>query len=106
VSDEPDLTVALEALESDAARWDDAAVRLRAASATAAGLVLDAGAFSFAGHAAADAYEALRIRTETLLAQGAEELDSIAAALRTSAATYAAEEAAGAHRLEAAEGPR
>jgi hypothetical protein len=102
----PDLTVALEALESDAARWADAAVRLRAASAAAAALVLDAGAFSFAGREAADAYEALRLRTTTLLAQGADELDSIAAALRTSAATYAAEEAAGAHRLGALEGPR
>jgi hypothetical protein len=106
MSSEPDLVVALEALESDAARWNDAATRLRTAAAAAAGLVLDAGAFSFAGQAAADAYEALRIRTETLLAQGADELDAIAAALRTSAATYAAEEAAGAHRLEAAEVPR
>ena len=102
---EPDLSVAVEALESDAARWEHAAADLRTAATAAAELVLDPGAFSFAGEAAADTYEALRIRTVTLLGQGADELAAIAAALRTSAATYAAEDAAGAHRAVAA-GPR
>lgn len=102
----PDVAVALEALEADAARWSDAADDLRAASSAAAGLVLPSAAFSFAGHAAALAYEELRSRTARLLAEGAENLDAIAVALRASAAAYAADEAAGAHRLDEADGPR
>jgi hypothetical protein len=93
------VTVALEALEHDAARWARAARDLRAAADAAQGQVLDPAAFSFAGGAAADAYDALRTKTVTLLTQGAGNCDDIAAALRKSAATYAAEEAAGVHRL-------
>jgi hypothetical protein len=104
--DQPDLTVALEALEADAARWSDTAADLRAASAAAEGLVLAPAAFSFAGHGAATAYEALRSRTARLLSEGADNLDAVAAALRASAAAYAADEAAGAHRLSGADGPR
>ena len=93
------ITVAVEALESDAALWSRTASELRDAAATAAGQVLEPSAFSFAGGAVAGAYEALRGRTAALLADGADNADAIAAALRASAAAYAADEAAGAHRL-------
>jgi hypothetical protein len=93
------IAVALDALESDAARWSSAAGELRAAAAAAAGQALDPAAFSFAGEAVATAYEALRTRTATLLAQGADNFEAIAGALRASAAAYAADEASGAHRL-------
>jgi hypothetical protein len=93
------ITVAVEALESDAALWRRAAGELRTAAAAAAGQVLDPATFSFAGGAVAAAYEALRGRTAALLVEGADNVDAIAAALRISAAAYAADEAAGAHRL-------
>lgn len=105
----PDVAVALEALESDAVRWAEAATTLRAAAAAAAARVLDPGAFSFAGGDVARAYDELRRRTATLLGQGADDLDGVATALRAAAAAYAAEEAAGVHRLDAAAdrgGPR
>jgi hypothetical protein len=97
--DGPDVVVALEALESDAARWDAAAAELRKAATTAARMTVERGAFSFAGGGVASAYEAVRGRTEALLHQGAGELDAIAAGLRSAAAAYAAADAAGAHRL-------
>jgi len=100
----PDVAVALDALESDAARWNTAAAELRAAAEAAAGLSLPRGVFSFAGGAVADAYEALRSRTTTLLEQGARDLDATASALRSAAAAYAAAEAAGARRFRG--GPR
>jgi DNA-binding NarL/FixJ family response regulator len=104
----PDVAVSLRALESDAVRWTDAAADLRAAAAAAAGQVLDASAFSFAGREVATAYEALRSRTASLLTAGADNLDAVAAALRAGAAAYTAEEAAAAQRLRDAgrEGPR
>ena len=100
----PDVAVSLHALESDAVRWNDAAADLRAAAAAAAGQVLAASAFSFAGREVATAYEALRSRTAMLLSEGADNLDAVAAALRAGAGAYAAEEAAAAERLRAAEG--
>lgn len=102
----PDVAVALRALESDARRFTDAAVTLRGAAGVVAAQGLPATAFSFAGAQVATAYEELRGRMAGLLVQGADNCDAVAAALRTSAATYAAEEAAGAHRMAAAEGPR
>jgi hypothetical protein len=93
------ITVAVEALKSDAALWSRTAAELRDAAATAAEQVLEPSAFSFAGGAVAAAYEALRGRTAALLTEGADNADAIAAALRASAAAYAADEAAGAHRL-------
>jgi uncharacterized protein YukE len=103
----PDLTVAVEALEADAARWSEAAADLRAAAAAAAGQVLEPAAFSFAGGAAADAYEALRSRTARLLTEGADNLDAVACALRAGAAAYAAEEATAVQRLDGpGDGPR
>ncbi|MDF3051768.1 MAG: Excreted virulence factor EspC, type diderm [Pseudonocardia sp.] len=94
-----ELTVALDALEADAALWSRAAADLHAAAATLDGQQLDPTAFSFAGDAVAATYEALRVKAAALVHAGADNLDAIAAALRTSAATYAAEDAAGMHRL-------
>lgn len=102
--DRPDVAVAADALESDAVRWTGMAADLRAAAAAAAGQVLATSAFSFAGHEVAAAYEALRARTATLLAEGADNLDAVAAALRAGAAAYAAEEATAAARLRTAGG--
>ncbi len=96
----PDLSVALAALVADAARWSAAAPELRGAAAAAAGRVtLDRAAFTFAGHGVAVAYEALRTRTVALLGEGADNLDAVAAALRASAAAYAADEAGRARRM-------
>lgn len=99
----PDVAVALDALESDAVRWADAAAGLRGAAAAAGAQVLEPGAFSFAGREVARAYEALRSRTAALLSEGADNLDAVATALRAAAAAYSAAEAAGTHRME---GPR
>jgi Skp family chaperone for outer membrane proteins len=103
-SGRPDVVVAAGALESDAVRWTGMAADLRAAAATAAGQVLSTSAFSFAGREVAAAYDALRARVATLLAEGAENLDAVAAALRAGAAAYTAEEAAAAARLREAGG--
>ncbi len=103
----PDLSVGLAALEADAARWSAAAADLRLAAAAAGRVALDGAAFTFAGHAVAVAYEALRHRTATLLGEGADNLDAVAAALRASAAAYAADEAERARRMASAvTGPR
>lgn len=93
-----EVRVALEALERDATRWARAARDLRAAADAARGQPLDRASFSFAGAAAADAYDALRTKTVLLLTEGARNCDDIAAALRTSAERYATEENAGVHR--------
>lgn len=102
----PDVAVAGDALEADAVRWTGAAADLRAAAAAAAGQVLAASDFSFAGREVAVAYESLRSRTAALLADGADNLDAVAAALRAGAAAYAAQEAAASARLREAGGPR
>jgi hypothetical protein len=103
-NDGPDVAVALRALESDATRWTDAAAALREAATVAVAQVLDPGTFSFAGREVAEAYEALRSMTATLLVEGADNFDAVAAALRESARAYAADEAAGAHRMGGADG--
>jgi hypothetical protein len=100
----PTLAVALDALESDAVRWTDAAAALRAAAAAAAGLALETGAFSFAGGQVAAMYEALRNRIVALLHDGADNYETVAAALRATAAAYATQDAAQARRLDAVDG--
>jgi hypothetical protein len=95
-----EIRVALGALEADAEEWARAAEQLRAAAATAHRQALDPVAFTFAGRAAAGAYEDLRVRMAGLIAQGAVNVGAIATALRASAAAYAADEAAGVHRLQ------
>ena len=95
-----EIRVALGALEADAENWALAAEQLRVAAAAADRQKLDPAAFTFAGHAAAAEYEALRARMAGLIAQGANNLGAIATALRASAAAYAADEAAGVHRMQ------
>ncbi|MHA6628823.1 hypothetical protein ACU61A_25565 [Pseudonocardia sichuanensis] len=95
-----EIRVALKALRADAEDWALAAEQLRAAARTADRQKLDPAAFTFAGRAAAAEYEELRARMAGLLAQGADNLDGIATALRASAAAYAADEAAGVHRMQ------
>lgn len=94
------VTVSLDALRADADQWAAAAATMAAAAATADGQQVDPSAFSFAGQAAAAAYEDLRVKTAGLIHQGAARFDSIAGALRASADAYEADEAAGAHRLQ------
>jgi hypothetical protein len=95
-----DITVALDALRADADRWAAAAMELHDAAAEANARAIDPAAFSFAGHAAAVAYEALRVKMAGLIDQGARNLDSVAAALRASADAYEADETAGVHRMQ------
>lgn len=88
------------ALRADAAVWDRAADRLRAAAGGAeTEVVLPPAAFSFAGAPVAAAYDALRSRTAGLLRAGADNFDDVATALRRSADAYEADEAAGVARL-------
>lgn len=94
------ITVSLEALRADADRWAAAAGTLNTAAGRADTQKVDAAAFSFAGRAAAIAYEDLRSRMAGFIHQGAERLDSIAGALRASADAYEADEASGAHRMQ------
>src|SRR4051812_20231832 len=93
------ITVSLAALRSDSDAWAAAAETMAAAGADADGQKLDAAAFSFAGQAAAAAYEELRAKMARLVHEGAVRFASIAGALRASADAYEADEAAGAHRL-------
>lgn len=93
------IVVALDALESDAVGWLRIADELRAAAGNAGALTLGAPEFSFAGGALAASYEALRARLVALLDGGSANAAAVAAALRASAATYAAEEQAGVHRM-------
>jgi hypothetical protein len=94
------ITVSLDALRADADQWTAAAGTMAAAAAAADGQKVDASAFSFAGQAAAAAYEDLRLKLAGLLHQGGVRFDSIAGALRASADAYEADEASGAHRLQ------
>lgn len=94
------ITVSLAALRTDADVWAAAAETMAAAAARADGQQLDPAAFSFAGQAAAAAYEELRAKMARLLHEGTASLGSIAGALRASADAYEADEAAGAHRMQ------
>jgi hypothetical protein len=94
------ITVALDALRADADGWAAVADTMRTAATTAGVQKLDPAAFSFAGQTAAVSYEKLRDKMATLLAQAARNFDCVAAALRTSADAYEADEAAGVHRMQ------
>jgi hypothetical protein len=95
-----EVIVALEALEADAVMWQGAADDLRAAAAAAQRQQVPPGAFSFAGQAVYEQYDAIRVRTVALLEGGAANLDAIAETMRASAAAYEADERAGAHRIQ------
>lgn len=94
------ITVALDALEADAVRWVRLAGELRTAAAAASSQAVDPAAFSFAGGAVAASYDALRTRMAALIEDGAANFESVAAALRASAAAYEADDLAGAHRMQ------
>ncbi|MFC4943393.1 hypothetical protein [Pseudonocardia sp. GCM10023141] len=93
------ITVALDALRSDADSWVEHAGALHRGAVAVAGLQVDPAAFSFAGSAIAVAYETTRQRVLALLRQGAANFEAIGGALHASAAAYAADETAGVHRL-------
>jgi hypothetical protein len=93
------ITVALEALRTDADKWVGGADELRSAAGRAGAMALPPAAFSFAGQAVLTSYERLRVKTAELLRAGAVNFDDIATALRQSADAYEADEAAGAHRM-------
>ena len=93
------ITVSLAALRADAAEWEHAAGTLRTASRRADAAAVPSAAFSFAGGPVERAYELLRVGTAGLLAAGAQEFDTIAAALRAAADTYEADELRHLHRL-------
>ncbi|OZM76980.1 hypothetical protein [Pseudonocardia sp. MH-G8] len=95
-----EIEVALKDLEADATTWTNAAADLRVAAAAAERQRLDPAVFSFAGPAAAAEYEALRAKLASRISQGVAGFAAIAAALRASAAAYAADEAAGVHRMQ------
>jgi uncharacterized protein YukE len=93
------ITVSIEALRADADQWAAAAATMNTAASRAGTPKIDADAFSFAGQAAAVTYGQLHDKLTQLMLQGASTFDAIAAALRASADSYEADEAAGEHRL-------
>jgi hypothetical protein len=93
------ITAALDALEADAVRWADASAGVRGAAQAARTAAIEPQAFSFVGSDVAATYEALRTKMSALLDGGAANFTSIATALSSCAAAYAADEAAKAHAL-------
>jgi DNA-binding CsgD family transcriptional regulator len=69
------ITVAYDALTSDAARWDGVADGLDQAAAGVANLDLGRGEFSFAGTDVADEYARIRTQVLQLLADGMSNAD-------------------------------
>lgn len=101
-----EVVVACNALRSDATKWSTASDEMATASTSAAGLVLGRAEFGFAaeGHGVDTAYKTLQDRIAHLLSGADGEFDKIAAALRASADTYEAEDAAGAHEMDSVGG--
>ena len=97
-----EVTVACDALRSDAAKWMTASDEMAAASSAAQSLVLGREQFGFAAesHGVAAAYKALQDRIAHLLTGADTEFDKIAAALKTAADAYESEDAAGAHTFD------
>jgi len=93
------ITVAVQALRDDAARWARGASHLQEASTHVASATLPADAFSALGSDMAHAYAALRSRVGALLDAATTNYVAVAAALHESADTYESEERANAHRL-------
>lgn len=94
-----EISVALDALRTDATMWDGFADTLRTAVGAAQSLVVPPSAFSFAGQSVATQYDAIRNRMATLLEGGAVNFDATATALRQSADAYEDDEATGAHMM-------
>ena len=76
------MQAALQALSTDATRWDEVSDALGQARDAAAGLALPASTFSFAGGEAAAAYDAVRAHVHSLLDGGVQETSGAAATLR------------------------
>ena len=96
-----DVEVALEALRSDAATWDQAADNLNQARGIVAPLELTpAEVMSYASVRGFDRrYNDMRAKLDRLLAQGAENFRGIAGSLLTGATIYEQAEAGHASRL-------
>lgn len=92
---------ALDALEADAKTWEQCGNELSSAGGTAAGLTLDAAAISYVADklGITAQYAEMQQKLSTLLTTGAANSLDVAQQLRAAAATYAAEEEAGVHRL-------
>jgi hypothetical protein len=88
------ITVAYDALTSDAARWDGVADGLDQAAAGVANLDLGRGEFSFAGTDVADEYARIRTQVLQLLADGATQTRGAATALREIREDFESTEAA------------
>lgn len=97
-----ELRAALSALRDDAGKWDECAGTLNAAQSVADGSQIDGRHFSFIGDACGvtTAYENLRAKVATLLADGGKKTSGVADALREVATTYAEEEERGVHRMK------
>lgn len=95
------VTVAVAALRSDAAKWTTASDEMAAAQSAATGLVLGSAEFGYAAESrgVVSAYTNLQQRIANLLKGADAEFDKIAAALRLAADTYEREDAEGAHNL-------
>lgn len=96
------ITVAIDALHADAAKWIAMADELQAAAANAAGLGLGPFQFSGLGHLLGidKIYADLQETIVTLLKQGSSNFENVAAALRTAADGYSRDEQAAVHRMK------
>lgn len=99
--------VALEALGTDASRWDDVSAALDGASTSATGLTLTTAQLSWAAEVVGltTTYEAMRAKTERLLREGATETSTVAEGLRTVSTTYEGSDETARQRLESAWAP-
>ena len=90
------ITVALEALESDARLWEDASSTLGAAARSASGLALTSMTLSRVGEEVGlvSTCEEVRARVERLLREGETELQVIATTLRQIKTAYESQDAA------------
>lgn len=88
------ITVAYDALTSDAARWDDIAAGLDEAKASVQSLDLGRGEFSFAATDVADEYARIRSLVIQLLDTGAAQTRGAATALREIREDFESTEAA------------
>ncbi len=84
------VTVAVAALDDEAAIWSGSATVLRGARDAVAVLALDESALSWASRSTGllDTYAALRRKAQRLLAEGAGTLDALANDLRAAADAY------------------
>ncbi|MEJ2859010.1 MULTISPECIES: type VII secretion target [unclassified Saccharothrix] len=96
-----DLSVALDAMRSDATAWETAADRLDAPSAAIGGLALTGADLSlWAVDRGLDrTYEEARTALDDMLGQAARAFRDLGAALRSAADTYEREEEANLHTL-------